>query len=155
MKKSIIVSAAVVTMIGAGFFGVTQANAATTTVPNRETLIQRITDTFHLNKDDVQKVFDQFHTDRVTARVQKYNDRLDQAVKDGKITSAQEQLILDKRKELQSKVQDYKNMTKDQRKAAKKQEMQDVKTWAQQNNIDLKYLMPGFGKGRGRWMMHQ
>lgn len=155
MKKSIIVGAAVLTMTGAGFFGVSQAQAATT-VPNRETLIQRIADAFHLNKDDVQKVFDQFHTDRVAAHDQKYTDRLDQAVKDGKLTSAQEQLILDKRKELQNKVQDYKTMTQEQRKTAKQQERQDLKTWAHQNNIDLKYLLPGFGMmGRGHWMMNK
>jgi len=73
--------------------------------------------------------------------------RLDKLVSAKTITSAQEQLILDEETALRTKYNpaNFKNLTPDQRKQQFQQEQTDIKTWATANNIDPKYLMPGFG----------
>ena len=82
----------------------------------------------------------------------KLKQRLDKAVSDGKLTGAQEQLILDKVKELEAKrqqdLQNWKNLTPEQRKSAMQEQKTDLENWAKQNNIDLKYLRPELGMGR-------
>jgi hypothetical protein len=94
-------------------------------------------------------VFDQHRQQMQSNMEQKYEQHLDQLVKDGKITDAQKQLILAKHKEIVQKMQSnkdsFKNMTADQRKQAMQQEKTDLENWAKQNNIDLKYVVGGFG----------
>jgi hypothetical protein len=157
MGKKLLIAAAAVTIVGIGAFGVKGAVAQD--VQNGYTsLIQKIADKFHLNKDDVKAVFDQERADRMKQMETQYEARLDQLVKDGKINDAQKQLILAKHKELianrQSAMQNFKTMTPDQRKAAMDQQHQDLQNWAKQNNIPLQYLMGGRGMGmmgKGHW----
>lgn len=156
LKQKIIMSALAVTLAGGAIFGTTYAFAQSNTTES-STLVQMIADKFGLNKNDVQGVFDQFKTQRQTQMETKFEDRLTQDVTAGKITEAQKQLIIAKRKELQGNRQAFleslKNMTAADRKAALDKQHQDLQNWATQNNIDIKYLMPGFG-GRGMGMMH-
>ena len=129
--------------------------ASPTTVPP---IVQKLADTFHLNVNDVQAVFKQSLQDRLAKMETSYETRLTQLVTDGKITSTQKDLILSKHKELDANRSTFmaslKTMTADQRKAALQQQQTDLKTWATTNNIDVKYLMGGFGMGmreRGHW----
>jgi hypothetical protein len=116
-------------LISAGIIGVTSVKAQTSAnpVPN---LVQMLADKFNLKKTDVQVVFDQYKTNRQSQMETKYKSMLDQAVTAGKITSAQEQLILAKHQEL---------------KTSRLKNRQDLLTWANQNNIDPRYLMGRFG----------
>lgn len=60
-----------------------------------------------------------------------FSERLDEAVKEGKITAEQKKAILDKKAELQKE---------------RKKQQEEMKKWAKENNIDLKVLwelMPG------------
>jgi hypothetical protein len=74
-----------------------------------------------------------------------YEERLNQAVTDGKITEDQKKLILEKHNQLQSQW--------DSESQQRQQHREEMQTWAEQNNIDLSYL--GFGmsrNGRGGMM---
>lgn len=150
MQRKFIVSAIAVVAAGGVLFTTVPAFAQTS---SHESLVQAIASKFGLNVADVQSVFDQHKSDMRANMEAKVKERLDQAVKDGKLTAAQEQLVLDKRKELEAKrqsdAQNFKSMTKEERKTAMDQEKTDLENWAKQNNIDLKYLMPGGGMGRG------
>lgn len=150
MQRKFIVSAIAVVAAGGILFATVPAFAQTT---GQQSLVQAIASKFGLNVSDVQAVFDQHKTDMRTNMEAKFKDRLDQAVKDGKITAAQEQLIINKRNELEAKraqdAQNFKSMTKEERKTAMDQQKTDLENWAKQNNIDIKYLMPGGGMGRG------
>jgi len=87
----------------------------------------------------------------------KEKTRLDKLVIDGKITSAQEQAILDELTTLRTKYNpdSFKNLTQDDRKT-KMQEMQnEIKTWATAQGIDPKYIMPMMRDGPGRMGMHR
>ena len=157
MKRSILIGTLVVTVLGATALSASHAFAQTPTKTSFESLIQKITDTFHLNKSDVQAVFDQHVKDHMAQRDDNFNARLDQAMKNGKITAAQKQLIVDKRKELQAKEQDFikslQGKTPAECKAAVQAQKQALIDWAKQNNIDEKYLFGMFirGIGRGHW----
>ena len=121
-------------------------------------LAGEIAGAFHLNQNDVQKVLDH-HKDEVQAyRQEQDKTRLDQAVKDGKITADQETKILDEQKQIQADMQAIKDKTGTDRRTAMQQERQKIADWAKANNIPLRYLAPfGIGRhgmGMGHGMMH-
>jgi hypothetical protein len=174
MIKKIFFGLVIVGVLGAGLFATSRVFAQNTGNGQNymANLVQKIADKFGLNKSDVQAVFDQDRTER-QADMQKnreakqaemeakFTAQLDQDLKDGKITQAQKDLIIAKRKELetarQTEMQSLQGKTGDELKAAmdaKKTQMQTQRTelenWAKQNNIDMKYFMGGFwGKGPG------
>lgn len=153
MKKSLLVPALALTMAGTVLFA-TQTFAQDTKDP-QTSLVQKIAEKFNLNKDDVQKVFDEDRTNRASERNQKFESRLDQAVKDGKITEEQKKLILDKMSSMKAtrtaEIEKLKSMTPEQRREAMKTHKNDLKTWAEENGIDLKSIMGELGPGMHRF----
>jgi len=161
IKNKIILSIVGLALVGTILFGAVNTFAESTTSDQNPmaSLVQKIADKFGLKKEDVQAVFDQDRQERQVQMQTRFEEQLSQDVKDGKITEAQKQLILEKRKELeanrQAKMESMKNMTQDERKAAMEKERQELESWAKENGIDLKYLMGGFkghpGGFRGDW----
>ena len=149
MKKSLLIPALALTMVGTVLFA-TQTFAQDTNSPHA-TLVQHIAEKFNLNKDDVQKVFDEERANRESAQQTKFASRLDQYAKDGKITDAQKKLILDKMSSMNAnraeEVEKLKSMTPDQRNATIKAQKDELKTWAKNNGIDLKSLLGVFSPG--------
>ena len=159
MKKIIIAST--VAAIGvAGLVGGT-AFATSQSSDGSDSLVSAIASKFNLNKDEVQKVFDEQRTKQNTEREQKVKDELAQLVKDGKLTQEQADKIIAKRAELQKEREANKPTTKpseltDEQKAAKQKEMQTKKTeleqWLKDNGISTdyaKYLIGGKGSRAG------
>lgn len=169
MKNRIIFMALILTLAGMGAVSTNQVLAQNTNSNRFSTLVQKIADRFGLRKEDVQTVFDQDRENRQTQMEAKYLAQLDQLVKDGKITEAQKQLIINKRKEMETnrqlEMQSMQGKTQEERKAlmeASKTKMETerktLEDWATQNGIDVKYLMGGFGRGhfggmKGGWGM--
>ncbi len=155
MKNKLILTIATLVLGAAAVFGITHVYAQSP-APTIPSIIQKLADRFGLNVSDVKAVFDADKQERKAAMQTKFETQLTQDVTDGKITAAQKQLILDKRKELEANRQtnfaNLQNLTPDQRKAAFTARRQDLEAWAKQNNIDLKYLRGGFGM-RGHWHM--
>ena len=149
-RKVILPALAVIAIGGATVFSITPAHAQNTTSPLSD-LVQKIAQKFGLDKNQVQSVFDEYENQRkqtLTQNMQKREeDRLTQLVKDGKITDAQKTLILDKLSVLKSKhkPEDFKNMSQDELKKRFQAEQDEIKAWAQSQNIDPTYLRPGFG----------
>jgi hypothetical protein len=161
IKSKIILSIVGLALVGTILFGAvnTFAQSATSDQNPMASLVQKIADKFGLKKEDVQAVFDQDRLDRQAQMQARFEEKLAQDVKDGKITEAQKQLILEKRKSLganrQAKMESMKNMTGDERRTAVESQRQELENWAKENGIDLKYLMGGFkghpGGFRGGW----
>lgn len=101
----------------------------------QQTLIQKLVAKFGLKEADIQSIFDEIQTERQKEMQTRFDEKLTQAVKDGKITQAQKQAILAKYKELQVKNQ---------------QSREELEAWARANNIDLSYLW-----GWHRGFMHE
>jgi len=99
------------------------------------TLVQNLAKKFNASAGDVQGVFDQTKTQLDQQRQQEIKNSLDQAVKDGKITSDQENTILSKLSDIQTKAE------------AASAAQQDLRSWSNTNNVDLQTILPkgGFG----------
>lgn len=113
-----------------GIYGVSQIRAAAT--PLNMPIIQKLSDTFNLDTADVQKVFDAQKSDR-QAEMQKIQaERLDGAVKDGVITEAQKNTLIDKWQEMES---------------LRQKQQDDLEKWFSEQGIDPAKLAPygGFG----------
>jgi hypothetical protein len=122
-------------------------HAASSTSTSSNNLVQMIADKFHLNASDVQQVFDQHQQTMEANRAQKAKDYLDQAVKDGKITQAQEDLIIAKQAEVRTFMDSLKDKSETDRRAAMKTEMDSLKQWAKDNSIPEQYVHPMGGPG--------
>jgi hypothetical protein len=123
---------------------------ASTTASGHESLAAKIASAFHLNQADVQKVIDQNRQDHQAQMEQNYEDRLNKAVTDGKITSARKDLILAKHNEVVHFMDSLKDKTPAERKTAVQTERQQLRDWAKQNNVSLEWVMPmhrGMGMG--------
>lgn len=155
MNKKTILTAAAVSVLGAGILTASTAFAQTestaTTQDPMNSLVQKIADKFNLNKTEVQAVFDEVHDERHAAMKADMEEKLSQYVTDGKITEAQKQLILQKHKEMQSERKankdEFKNLSSDERKTQMDAKRTELETWAKENGIDLQYVMPHGGKG--------
>ncbi|MFA6436621.1 MAG: hypothetical protein WC242_00685 [Candidatus Paceibacterota bacterium] len=128
-----------------------------TTITGRNSIFNTIADAiankFNLNVSDVQTVID----DTIAADDQEMGknrparvDPLVQAIKDGKLTQAQADLITAKRDEMRTSIKDLKNMTREQMIAAMKTRTDSLKQWATDNGIPEQYIMPFSGLGHGR-----
>jgi DNA-binding MarR family transcriptional regulator len=137
VSRTTVIAAAAV-----GLIGVTSATALAATTSNapQNSLAQDIANKFHLNQSDVQAVIDQHKQAAQQNREAKYEDRLTQAVKDGKLTEAQKKAVLAEHNKLMDEIKSSNNS------ADNRQTMQTVRKeaqdWAKQNNIDVSWLMP-------------
>jgi hypothetical protein len=128
-------------------------------------LVNAIAQKFNLNASDVQKIFDDQKAQMKVQMDQRYTDRINQAVTDGKLTQDQANKILAKKAELQaqrqSQVASLQGKTKAEIQAEMKTQMDALKQWATDNNIPMEYLMfgpmggHGFGRGMHGSMMPQ
>lgn len=113
-------------------------------------LVKFIADKFNLDQEQVKSAINEYQASH-QAEMQKKREiemksRLDQLVKDGKITQEQETAIIAEMKVLQDK---YKVGTKDSmspqdHKAQFDAMREEIQAWSKEHNIDAKYLMPGF-----------
>lgn len=154
MKKTLLVAVALTTAIGSGILTTNAfAQDQATSGGPMSGIVEKIATRFSLNKDDVQKVFDDARQEEMAKHEAVYQERLTQLVTDGKLTEAQKQLILSKKAELNSQRESQRasmeGKTAEERKAAMEAEKTALESWAQSNSIDIQYLMFGPGRGRG------
>jgi hypothetical protein len=159
-KNKLIIAAAVTAAVGAASLtGMQLVSAQSNNPTDGNNLIQKIAQKFNLKSADVKAVFDQNQAEHQAARQQKITDELTQAVKDGKLTETQKQLILAKMTEVQAQMQANRDSLKDktpaERKAAMEAQKADLEAWAKTNNISTDYLHFIGGHGRQGGMMHQ
>lgn len=117
------------------------SNSAQTKVTNTSTLLDRIIEKFGLNKSEVEQLVTDYRTERRIQMQAQYEERLNQAVTDGKITKEQKELILEKHNQLQSQW--------DYEKQQRQQHREEIQAWAEKNGIDLSYVGFGMGQGHG------
>jgi hypothetical protein len=117
---------------------------------NGQSFLQRLAEKFHLNQDDVKKFAQENQAERRLRMQSNFEARLDQAVKDGKITEEQKKLILEKHQEMQNEREqnreEHQNLSREEKQKERQNRYEEIKNWADQNGIDMKYM---FGQGRG------
>jgi len=138
MKNKTLLTIMAVTILGGSLIAPKAALAADNTWADHiNTMIEKLSSKFNLNKDEVKNTFEEMRTQRQQERQKEmqaqFETRLNQAVKDGKITEDQKAKIMAKHQELQKE------------RGSKHDEME---AWAEKNGIDLEWMM-GFGGPRG------
>ncbi len=142
-KKKAILATSLASAALAGTLIVGGVAFAQTTNSQPGGLAQAIASKFNLNKDDVQKVIDQQHQDKL-------KQHLDELVKEGKITSDQETKILAKLEEMKPKMETARQISDPaERKKALDALRTEMKQWEKDNNIPAGIIGP-----RGRMMHH-
>jgi len=142
-KSTLIAATIATTTLGVGGAGL--VSAATNTSSSQDTsLVDQIASKFHLNKSDVQAVFDQNHAQKQAEREQAEQDRLNQAVKDGTLTQVQADHIKQVHDQIKQIIGNTspRDLSQDQKQQIKTLR-QDLRQWAQQNNVNLGLLRPG------------
>ncbi len=136
-KKVIIIATVLGVLIMTGAFGagvVVAANSTTT----KKSIVERLSERFNLNAYDVKKVFTEAQEERLQAMRDAREERLAEAVKEGKITEAQKTTILKKVDKILEKQKELMDL------------QQELRDWADDNNIDLKILRCSPRRGIGR-----
>lgn len=143
-KKPILV-AVLAGLVGLSSLGVSQAAQAQP--GHNSTLVDKIAAKFNLNKDDVQKVFDENRAEHAAERKQEMEQELNRAVANGQITSQQKDEIISKLKELRSFFDSLKDKSPSERKAALKAKHIELFEWAKDNHIPKRFITPRFIHG--------
>ena len=112
---------------------------------NYPPIIQKLVERFGLNADEVKKVFEEEREEGRARNQEHFEERLDQAVEEGKITEEQKQAILDKHAEMQAKHESLKDLSFEERQEALKTMREEMQAWAEENGLDPQQfpLMPG------------
>jgi hypothetical protein len=161
-KRYFIPSLVLLAAMGAGVYGVSSAGAQVD--DNHVSMIERIATKFNLNKDEVQKVFEEERIERQKNMQENFEKRLTDAVTKGDLTEVQKNLIIAKKAEIEaqrenirgnreSNFENLKSMTAEERKAEMekrraemKAHQEEVAAWAKENGINVQYL-PGMMGG--------
>lgn len=151
MRKPLM-AAGIAATIGLAGLGAGVAHAATSSQPAdnpMSSLVDALATKFNLNKDDVQKVFDDNRSQMEAKREEQVKADVAQLVKDGKLTQAQADAVNTKRAELQKEHEANKesmdSKTMAERKSARDAERAALDKWANDNGIDKQYLRYVFG----------
>lgn len=109
-------------------------------------IIKNLAAKFNADPAEVEQVFEDTHDQMISSR-------LDKAVADGRITAEQKTLILNKMDEVQAKMEEINNqeMTATERRDALESLHDELRDWADENDIPLMFLM-GNRRGMGDMM---
>ncbi|HUP26215.1 MAG TPA: hypothetical protein VM124_01045 [Candidatus Limnocylindrales bacterium] len=151
--KKVAIMGGIVTMVGlTSLLGINLASAQSDS-SRTGNLIDKIAQKFNLNKSEVQAVFDEDKAARAAEMQAKQKERLDQAVKDGKLSQEQEDKIIAKLAELKAQRDaegdSLKDKTEAERHTLKDQRRTELEQWAKANSIPLEYLRLGGHKRPG------
>ena len=149
LRKNILLSVLGLTLIGGTFIGVTSVSAQDAT-DKSQSIIQKLAQRFNLNESDVKAVFVEEHQARQSQMKIAFEQRLTQAVTDGKITEAQKTAILSKFSEVKAAKLNpgqFKNQKPEQRKQTMEQKKSELETWAKENGLTLETLQSLIGHG--------
>jgi folate-dependent phosphoribosylglycinamide formyltransferase PurN len=153
MKKEIIIPSLVLGAIACtGLYGVSSASVSADGT-GRNAIVQKIAEKFNLNADEVQTVFKEDRKAHQVQMQEKQEERLAQAVSEGKLSGEQKQLIIDKMAELKTERDanqgNSQDLTKEERQAERKAHQEEMTAWLTENGIDQQYLGGHQGGMRG------
>lgn len=136
------------TLTGANIASAESGTGGSSTDP-MSSLVQKIASKFNLNKDEVQKVFDEDRTAHDAEREKQVTERLQKLVDAGTITAAQKTAIENKLKDLKTSREadreTMKDLTNEQRKAKMDEKKTELENWAKEQGLDLIKLKGIFG----------
>lgn len=143
VKKSLLLGG-VISTVGLGSLASVGMASAANNSSGSSNLVDKIATKFNVNKDEVQKVFDENRAAHEAEHQTKVNERLQKLVDDGTITAAQKTAIEAKIKELkadrEANKDTMKDLTEEQRKAKMDEHKAALEAWAKTQGLDLSKL---------------
>lgn len=128
MKKRIILPAVLLTgALAAGALGFSVASAQEN--GSYPPIIQKLAQRFNLNEAEVQDVFEEIRDEQMANMEADFATHLEKMVSEGKITDEQKQKILDNHNELQEKMEEWKNLSPDER-------HEKMRAWHEEHKIE-------------------
>jgi hypothetical protein len=136
-RKAIIVTSSVVALASLALVSVAAPQA------RAGNFLQDLAAKFGIKHEQVQQFRQEHREQNQAEHLQKLTTRLDQAVKDGKLTVEQKNMILAKVAEMQNFHDSLKGKSPQQRREALKQKHEELKKWAEDNHIPAPFALGG------------
>jgi hypothetical protein len=151
MKKSLIIP---ILLLGMGtlVIGATKVGANDNTHP----FATRIAEHFNLNQDEVGEFILEMRQEKQAERKEQHQEHISSLIEQGVLTQAQADLLETYHQEMMAKkeanLEEWQNMSRDEKKAYMEEKRQEKQQWAEENGIDLSLLKPekGFAEGKFR-----
>ncbi len=147
IKRIILPTLLLTGALAVGALGISRVSAEEMT--SYPPVVQKLAERFGLNVEEVEAVFEEERANHHAEMLTNFEDRLSEAVTNGKITEAQKQAILDKHEEMQAKMDEFRDLTGQERKAKMDAWHTELRAWAQSQSIDLPFMEFGRGFGKG------
>ena len=157
-KKAIILTTSLLTV--AAFFMLAQptqafwpfgsGNKTKQSANGFPSIIQKLIDKFNLNPEEVTQVLDETRQEHQQQAQANFEEKLNEAVGNGKITEDQKNIILAKHEELKNGRDSLEDLSPEERRQKAQTQQEELKAWAEQNGIDLKDFFLGQNKGARR-----
>lgn len=154
-KKAIILTTSLLTI--AAFFMLAQpaqafwpfgsGNKTEQSANGFPSIIQKLIDKFNLNPEEVTQVLDETRKEHQQQAQADFEEKLNEAVGNSRITEDQKNKILAKHEEMKNSKENWENLSPEERKEKAKTQQEELKAWAEQNGIDLKDFFLGQNKG--------
>ena len=107
-------------------------------------IIQKIIDKFNLNPDEVKTTMDEVWKERHERREDELQQKLNQALKEGKITKEQKNKIMAKHEEIEKNREEWQNLSRKEKREKMEEFQEKMRAWAESEGINLQNIM-GFG----------
>ena len=114
-------------------------------------MVQRFIDKFGLDTNEVDAIMGEMQAERQGNRNNNMEERLNEAVEEGKMTYEQKAALQAKFEEMHSERESMQALTQEERRAIMGEHRNEMEQWAKDNGIDTS-LMFGSRKGMGRGM---
>jgi hypothetical protein len=145
-KKPLFIAGAVVAAGLGGLVGTHAANAASDP-STQKNLAGTIANSLHVNRSDVQKAITKYHAQREVQREASNQTKVNQAVKNGKLSQDLADQLISKRKEIDNYRDSLKGKTAKERHDLMKVQIDTFVSWAKANKVPGELLHP-FARGR-------
>ena len=150
MKRTIVLPVAALALMAMLAYGVGQVKADDQY--KNHPLVQFIAERFDLDEEEVLSAMEDFQEQQHEEMGVQFENRLTQAVLDGKITEDQREMILQKYEEMrverESSWAALREMSLEERRDEIMARHEELRSWAEENGIDLSYFNLGFGRGQ-------
>jgi len=142
-RKFVIPALFIVSILAVGTVGITKVYAqdAGTYPP----VVQKLAERFNLKEEEVVQVFEEVRDEQRAERYAIWADKLDELVARGELSEEQKEALIEKHAEFEEKMDNLRNLTLEERREEMEKLHEEMRIWADENDIDL----PMFGLRKG------
>ena len=157
--------AGMVVIISMGVLGCTAVDSSSRALEDYPGVVQELVQEFGLEPDKVMEVLEQSRENAAEGMKKRFEERreeageaagerfeemLERALEEGDITPGQKEEILAKKDEFRQKTEEFKDLPPEERREAARELHDSTIEWAEENDLDLRFLMRPKQSGSGK-----